>query len=61
MTKQKNGTWKVSNEEMHDIMICFYEGIEHLEKLGCNSLAEKYGKMYREFWSKDDQPDFKKF
>lgn len=32
MTKQKNGNWKISSDEMRDIMICFFEGIENLEK-----------------------------
>ena len=46
MTKQKNGNWKITEDEMRDIMNCFIEGIVHLEELGCNTLAKRYLEMY---------------
>ena len=54
MTKQKNGTWKISEDEMRDIMIGFFEGIRRLEDLGCNSLAKTYNDLYREYATKDE-------
>ena len=55
MTKQKNGNWKIGEDEMRDIMICFFEGINHLEKLGCNALAKQYLEMYEEYSREDDK------
>ena len=55
MTKLKNGNWKISSDEMQDLMICFFEGIQNLEKLGCNALADKYSEMYREYCSEDEK------
>lgn len=55
MTKQKNGNWKISSDEMLDLMICFFEGIRNFEQLGCNCLADKYHEMYREYCSEDEK------
>jgi len=57
MTKQKNGTWKVSEDEMRaimTIMIGFFEGIKRLEELNCPSLANTYSELYREYSKKDE-------
>ena len=55
MTKQKNGTWKISENEMRDIMIGFFEGIKRLEELGCPSLANTYSELYREYAKKSEE------
>lgn len=55
MTKQKNGNWKITEDEMRDIMICFFEGIQNLENLGCYSLADMYSDMYREYCKEDEK------
>ena len=55
MTKQKNGTWKIGEDEMRDIMIGFFEGIKRLEELNCPSLAKTYSELYREYSKKDER------
>lgn len=55
MTKQKNGTWKISEDEMRDIMIGFFEGIKRLEELGYPSLANTYSELYREYAKKSEE------
>lgn len=55
MTKLKNGNWKISSDEMEDIMICFFEGIQNLEKVGCYALADKFSDMYLEYCKEDEK------
>lgn len=41
MTRQKNGTWKLTEEEMRTFVILAYEAAENYDKMHLDSLAQK--------------------
>lgn len=43
MTRYKDGSYKLSADEMHALLMVAWEGKERYKELGLNSLAEKYG------------------
>lgn len=47
MTRQKNGTIKMTEDELRSMLVVAWEGKEHYKKLGLDGLAKHYGEAIK--------------
>lgn len=47
MKRQKNGVWKLTDDEMLDVVLALFDASEHGKRNGCPAIAKEYREMWK--------------